>query len=630
MISRVLATVRGLLAVGLLAGFYVLAACLVLGYLGLVVLSLHNMTLATNTSVNYHLPVLIAAGGVPVLLGVIRGVLATNSAGHLDQGSVLLTRAQAPLLWRTVEELAERAGAPVPDEIRLTAEANAAVTEDTRMLGLVVGERRLYLGLPLLTGLPLEELKAVLCHELGHFAGRHNRFGAVVYRGALALDTAQEEMGRALTINALARMYAGLIIFAIRGYAWCYAWIAFAVLRRQEIEADRAAAAVAGPEVTGEALRSTLVLMAAWTDFRTRFLDPLAAAGAVPDDPFSAFEAMLDDPDYRDVLAQHRDTPPENAPAALVDTHPPLAQRLDYLAPLPSRANAPRELRPGLNLLGADPGVAARRVAAAMRAEDVKPMPWREWVRLASGSHVDRHLAWLRPAVAELGGPAALSIDTALDLLEAGRTQDLAERLAARAGAEAERGPDLLRTALVSLLGAALVGAGAASWTAPWTGTPRLIVGDPGFELTDLVQRAMDHPREVARLRLHLAALGVDSRTPHPAAEPVGGTTELRLGIADPEIRAAGKRTRNLSLWSAGIVGAAVLLALFVFKEEPKPLRPPGLTYSPFLNRTPIYTPVYPGLPTYRLPPIVLPTLVRPTIRINPSVVPVTPRRTGR
>ncbi|MGW0517352.1 M48 family metalloprotease [Crossiella sp. NPDC003009] len=629
MISRVLATVRGLLAVGLLAGFYVLAACLVLGYLGLVVLSLHNMTLATNTSINYHLPVLVAAGGVPVLLGVIRGVLATSSTGHLEQGSVLLTRAQAPVLWRTVEELAERAGAPVPDEIRLTAEANAAVTEDTRMLGLLVGERRLYLGLPLLTGLPLEELKAVLCHELGHFAGRHNRFGAVVYRGALALDTAQEEMSRAVSLNALARMYASLIIFAIRAYAWCYARIAFAVLRRQEIEADRAAAAVAGPEVTGEALRSTLVLMAAWTDFRTRFLDPLAAAGAVPDDPFSAFEAMLNDPDYRDVLAQHRNAPPETA-RTILDTHPPLAQRLDYLATLPSHANAPREPRPGLNLLGADPGVAARRVAAAMRAQDVKPMPWREWVRLASGSHVDRHLAWLRPAVAELSGPrrepAELSIDTALDLLEAGQTQDLAERVATRAGVEAERGPDLLRAALVSLLGAALVGAGAASWTAPWTGTPKLIVGDPGFELTDLVQRAMDHPREVARLRLHLAALGVDSRTPHPAAKPVGGTTELRLGIADPEIRAAGKRTRNLSLWSAGIVGAAVLLALFVFKEEPKPVRPPGLTYNPFLNRTPIYTPVYPGLPSYRLP-----TIVMPTIRINPSDLrPVTPRRTGR
>ncbi|MGO1048931.1 M48 family metalloprotease [Crossiella sp. CA198] len=625
MISRVLATVRGLLAVGLLAGFYVLAACLVLGYLAFVVLALHTLTLPTNTfPTNFHLPVLIAGSSIPVLLGVVRGVLATNSPGHLDLDSVILTRAQAPLLWKTVADLAERAGAPMPDEIRLTAEANAAVTEDTRMLGLVVGERRLYLGLPLLTGLPLDELKAILSHELGHFAGRHNRFGAVVYRGALALDTATEEMRSAINTNALARMYSGLIFGVIRLYGWCYVRIAFAVLRRQEIEADRAAAAVAGPAVTGEALRSALVLMAAWTDFRDRFLTPLAAAGAVPDDPFSAFEAMLADPDYRDVLAQHRAAPPESARAAL-DTHPSLADRLTYLTTLPPR-DLPRELRPALNLLGADPAEAAHRVREAMFPKQRKTMPWREWVALAAGSHVERQLAWLRPAVHTLRGGTTteLTINAVLELLDARRAGELADQVAKHAGVPAERGPDLLRASLVSLLGAALVRAGSASWTAPWAGTPKLIVRDPAIELGDLVQRALDNPREVPRLRLHLAALGVDSHKPRPAPAAKPGKTELRLGIADPEIRANSRRSQKLSLWTACIVAVGVLLALFVFREEYRPYRPPLNTHNPF--RTPAYQqPVYPVLPSLRLP-----TFVLPTIRINPNDLrPVTPRRTA-
>lgn len=627
--ARFLATVRGLLAIGLLVGFYVLAAALVVGYLGLVVLMLHGMTLpTTNPSRNFHLPIMVAAGAIPVLLGVVRGVLATNTPHRTETGTVAVTRAQAPLLWQTVEELAERAGAPMPDEIRLTGEANAAVSEDTRMLGLVVGERRMYLGMPLLVGLPMDELKAILSHELGHYAGRHNRFGAVVYRGALALDTAQEEMRRAASGNALINVYTLLIFGVIRFYAWCYGRIAFAILRRQETEADRSAALIAGPEVTGEALRSTLVLISAWADFRTRFLTPLAAGNSVPDDPFSAFEAMLADPDYRDVLAQHRAAPPETTQARL-DTHPSLAQRLAYLATLPTR-EGPRDLRPALSLLGADPTECAHRVRAALHPAQ-RELPWRDWVALAAGSHVERHLGWLRPAVRDLREEppdAELTIDGVLELLETGRTAELAGRLARHAGADPDRGPDLLRAALVSLLGAALVNAGSASWTAPWAGGPRLIVRDPAIELTDLVQRALDNPRDVPRLRLHLAVLGVDSRRPRPAPASARGTTELRLGLADPEIKAASRRSRNLSLWTVGTVGVAVLLALFVFREEPRPYRPPITNILPFtslLRPGPLYpTPV---LPTVRLP---IPTIVLPTIRINPSDLrPVTPRRTG-
>ncbi|MBP2478117.1 Zn-dependent protease with chaperone function [Crossiella equi] len=634
MIGRVLATVRGLLAIGLLVGFYLLAITLVLLYLGFIVLFLTTMAQSEVTTTNFATPVLVAAGSLPVLIGIVRGVLSVSSSSSRPERTVLVTRAEAPLLWRTVEELAQRAGAPVPDEIHLTAEANAGVVEETRMLGLVLVERRMYLGLPLLVGLPLDELKAVLCHELGHYAGGHNRFGGVVYRGAVALDTAMEDMRRTVNSNNLARMYAGLWFGVVRAYAWGYARIAFAVLRRQEVEADRAAAAVAGGAVTGEALRSTIVLMTAWADFRDRFLTPLAAAGAVPDDPFRAFETMLADPDYRDVLARRRSAPPESGRTVL-DTHPSLAERLARLRELPA-VDGPRELRPALSLLGADPGELCLLLGAEMAPPETVRTPWRQWLALASGSHVETAVAWLRPAVRALTGARRLTINAALDLLEAGRGAELAARTAREAGLPPDRGEDLLHAALTGLLGAALVRAGSASWTAPWTGTPGLIVRDPAVELTDLVRRALASPREVSRLRLHLAVLGVDvhrERPPSPAGRDGGGPTEVRLGLADPVERARGKRSRNLSLWTMGVVTTGLVLAVFVFREEPRPVRSP-VTYNPFATRT-FVPPVVPPFLTWRVP---LPThLVPPRLTIPvpslapvPSMAPIPPGRASR
>src|SRR5262249_15500074 len=102
---------------------------------------------------------------------------------------------QASVLWTTVHELANEAGTRVPDEIRLVPDVNAAVLEESRLLGLVGGRRLMYVGLPLLQVLTVGQLRSVLAHELGHYSQSHARLGAVAYRGRVTIAETVSRIG---------------------------------------------------------------------------------------------------------------------------------------------------------------------------------------------------------------------------------------------------------------------------------------------------------------------------------------------------------------------------------------------------------------------------------------------------
>jgi len=95
---------------------------------------------------------------------------------------VAVTRAQAPALFTMVEELRRKLACPRFHHVLLTAEWNAAVAQRPRLGPFGWYENYLQLGLPLMTGLSLDEFRAVLAHELGHLSRNHGRFGSWIYR----------------------------------------------------------------------------------------------------------------------------------------------------------------------------------------------------------------------------------------------------------------------------------------------------------------------------------------------------------------------------------------------------------------------------------------------------------------
>jgi len=90
--------------------------------------------------------------------------------------------ADQPELFAFLHKLADRAGAPRPHRVFLSARVNAAVFYDLSLLNLVFPSRKnLEIGLGLVNALTLGELRAVLAHEFGHFAQRSMAVGRWVY-----------------------------------------------------------------------------------------------------------------------------------------------------------------------------------------------------------------------------------------------------------------------------------------------------------------------------------------------------------------------------------------------------------------------------------------------------------------
>lgn len=480
---------RAALALGLLIGFYLVVLAVVGADIGMLVLWA-SLPAPPGQGLPAAMPQVIVFS-VPMLLAAFYGVFAVSRSNAPLPDSVLVARDQAPELWETVEHLAREVGTRPPSQIRLIGDANAMVFEESYLLGLVKGRSRvLYVGAPLLVGLDADELRAVLCHELGHYANNHTRLAALVYRGSASLQGTLDRL-QAMRSNG-GMSFAWVLHAPLSQYARLYYRISLAVNRRQELEADAAAARIAGARTTADALRSVHAVAVSWAAFASQVIAPMRRAGRLPDDPFSAYRAMLDDPYYRDQFDALRAAVPRESDDRH-DTHPGLAARLKALAASESVLDEDeRDRRLALELVQDHESLLQQAWSDAQPA-DAGPIPWREWLVLVVESRASAPALALKRAVTRLMGPAAADAPVAavLDCLEAGRRDELAEQLdralgvaapedtakprgsgdeSGRASGKGESGPaGRLLAALFSLVGQALVGIGGAVWHLSWT-----------------------------------------------------------------------------------------------------------------------------------------------------------------
>ncbi|GIF64318.1 hypothetical protein Ais01nite_23530 [Asanoa ishikariensis] len=163
----------------------------------------------------------------------------------------------------------------------------------------------------------VDQLRAVIAHELGHYSGLHTQLAGGAYRGRL---TIAETIGGLSTYNPLRWVFGG--------YAHLYRLVDNVVSRRQELEADRASARVAGRAAAISALR----------EVRGLSVEPGWTARFAPDDLFGGFGALLDA--RTDALATLREREPEVSGSAW-DTHPPIGARVAAMADAPEIDRAP-------------------------------------------------------------------------------------------------------------------------------------------------------------------------------------------------------------------------------------------------------------------------------------------------
>lgn len=648
-----------LLAIFLLGGLYLTVAMLLL--LGAALFL--PVILALGGHVSSAVLVVaefVAVGSVPGLMLIYYCVFTLRRSAD-EHPAIDVSPGDAPMLWEMVTEVAAAARTRPPTKLRLAAMANATVSEEARLLGLAGGQRYLTIGMPLLLGMTAGELRAVLAHEMGHYARGHTRLGAQVYRGSVALrntcqalKAAREPDSHRTAIRALWKirsLYAYLAYGVFAAYSAFYDRVSFAARRRQEFQADACAAENFGRDVTASALRAAHALPMAWNRFQRQYLEPMRKAGYRPDEPFAVFQAMLCDPDYRDVLAELRQVLREE-PVSRLDSHPTLTQRL---AALPACAATPA-VRSGpaivavLDLLTDDQ---CRSVFRDLRREMFRAsgtsrfnaeadLPWREWVSTAAALQAAAPAAELVRAAGRLADRPAATLDVVLDLLAAGQGGDLAAALAQGRGESPDAEPAALISALFALTGHYLVEAGRAWWALSWTGPSKLIAADiEADELSDLVAAAVRRPvTEVARMRLHLASLRLDPG----AAAPITSLLQPRAaGLADGGPGPYGRRdsvrifagadllTRQrvsaIRGWNlaVGVITAVVALVGIHARDashSPPPFIPPAFS-SPVVAGGPTRGPI-PGMGvgiSVSPFPHPFPTLSLPKLRLVTSMI---------
>jgi Zn-dependent protease with chaperone function len=501
---------QALLAVSVLAGFYVVTVAAVTG---LVLL---------GRTLGYPWGGFVVLGALGLGATAVVAIVRVARFRPADATGIELTEQDAPHLWAEVRELAVRVNTRAPDRIRVVPEVNAAVSERAHLLGLVGGARTLTVGLPLLQIFTVSQLRAVLAHEMGHYSHSHTRLAAVAYRGRMTIASVIGHVGPESAIGR-----------ALRGYAYLYLSVESAVSRRQEVEADRAAASLAGREAMASSLAELPALSALWTLYLERYVGQSWWSEHAPDQIFGVFPELV--AARTDDLNRLRSASPERKPTRW-DTHPPVEKRIAYVSTLPD-SPVPPDNRPATTLVPAGVAVADRLDDLVFRRDGRQLVPWHEYTVYAAEA---RCLARAESVLADFAEATRQPSASAVALLDAVGAP--AYRLVGTESA----GP------LAVVVGACAVRSGVARWSHSWSDGPAVLVSNSGarFDADEIAARLAD-PRTAPEARAELEALGVRldlTVTVGPQHEEPARV----LGLVGNVI-VAGER-RDLILYNRGLV----------------------------------------------------------------------------
>ncbi|MEU8433738.1 M48 family metallopeptidase [Streptomyces sp. NPDC029216] len=524
------ASLRALRALVLLAGFYLLGAIL-LSLLGLLDWAAFSVL---------HGP---AAGKVLVVSAVlavpiVRGMFMLGAPDPEPTPGVPATEAGEPALWQAVREVAAQVGTRAPDEILLTDEVNAAVSEDARLLGLRSGTRRLLIGLPLMAGLDEMQLRAVLAHEMGHYANLDTRLTPLIRRGHIQLsrtvahfneradkkvakERARQEKqaekriaqgkkakevdtaGQGISYRAMARVYAL--------YGAFYQRATLAGFRRQELAADLAAVRAAGRDATASALRELNALDPAHGFYLGSYATLGVRVGVLPRPGqfFGGFRHLLE---ARHAELDELRTELSTEPASPYDSHPALADRVARIEALPDDGRGSRDSRPSLDLLAdADAAMAALEpLVLSPEALALERADWDDLVHATMSHHTVQDAQGLGEELEAVGaGPGLAALLDALDADPdvrwrfAARFPQSDEAAAATGRAAREYARPVVRRALALLTTVELTARGTVHWQVSWSDEAALRYPADGFEerLAAALDAAAGDPCDTEPLR---------------------------------------------------------------------------------------------------------------------------------
>jgi Zn-dependent protease with chaperone function len=245
-----------------------------------------------------------------------------------------ITRADAPALFRRIDELKQRARGPAIHVVLLTPELNAAIVQHPRFGLFGWEENYLILGLPLLQVLSEQEALAVVAHEYGHLSGHHSRLGGFIYRLRSTWSRLQQmsEQWEDWGSRLIAKLFAQYAPY-FNAYTFVYA-------RHNEYIADSISVELVGVEATANALMRVQLAAQLENEVFWPSIDKLTVTQATPianrsEHWCEAITTKLDEPTrirFLDLAKGYR--------TDHLDTHPSLSDRLRAIGVVPDSSHA--------------------------------------------------------------------------------------------------------------------------------------------------------------------------------------------------------------------------------------------------------------------------------------------------
>ena len=329
---------RALLAIALMVGFYALALTIALGLLWI---PYAEWTYVGRVHIRIALVCVVA--GLTVLWAI------APRADRFEPPGPRLDEYTCPDLFRMIREVASATGQAEPSEVYLLNEVNAWVTQRGGVMGF--GSRRVMgIGFPLLQGLSIEEVKAILAHEFGHYSSGDVALGPWIYKTRAAIS------------RAIAGVHESWLEAPFQWYGKLFLKITHSISRQQEFIADQIAAKVTSAAAAASALRQVTALSPAFQAYVGQELVPVMRAGFMP--PIaSGFASYLREDRIADWARRVVEHEEQEGTTDEFDTHPSLKERLGALG---AGASSMLADRPGAGLtFGSGESIVGERGSAA-------------------------------------------------------------------------------------------------------------------------------------------------------------------------------------------------------------------------------------------------------------------------
>jgi Zn-dependent protease with chaperone function len=304
-----------------------------------------------------------------------------------------------PELFAMIRGVAKATGQAMPVHVYGVLEVNAFVAERGGIMG--IGSKRVMgIGLGLLNAFTVDEVRAVIAHEFGHFHGGDTRLGPWVYKTRAGMGRAvinlQNTMQSVGDIEALQLLLA-IVEAPFRWMALGYMRLASAVSRAQEFSADAVAARTIGtaPVLAGFGkLAGTAAALDAYLETE---IGTLVEHGVLPPVLSGARQFVEAN---RAKLAEIDADHAKLGEASPFDSHPPLSERIAAIEALAGKVGkqvGAADERPAISLIRY-PEKLVRELITERLSKPLQPVEWADVAPLfVKNLHfmLSRHRRWL-------------------------------------------------------------------------------------------------------------------------------------------------------------------------------------------------------------------------------------------